>query len=222
MKKDVFEAFERREKQVSDFFAGCAKKHGLPCNCGVSCRCKGCECKAKGNSNKLEPLKQSVQETKQSPEFINPAEPRIARNRGNVPSYTFRIHQQQTVPQDTVEDQKMPSLAIPTSKQSPRAHGCSNLNQLSIPQADTPIIEIPDSFIGHENRKSNRNFSLISSISGLSTIEWDNIPGFDVDEDHSAHIDPYVEDDLYRRFSIHSVRIYQEIFNDHFASFTSI
>jgi hypothetical protein len=51
---------------------------------------------------------------------------------------------------------------------------------------------------------------VISCISGLSAIEWENMADFDVNEDNSAHIDPHIQDDLARRLSIQSVSaIYQ-------------
>eukprot|EP00559_Dactyliosolen_fragilissimus_P008808 CAMPEP_0184858292 /NCGR_PEP_ID=MMETSP0580-20130426/3416_1 /TAXON_ID=1118495 /ORGANISM="Dactyliosolen fragilissimus" /LENGTH=1008 /DNA_ID=CAMNT_0027354375 /DNA_START=495 /DNA_END=3521 /DNA_ORIENTATION=+ len=42
MNKRIFEAFEKRQRKVAEFMAGCGKKYGLGCTCGPNCTCKGC------------------------------------------------------------------------------------------------------------------------------------------------------------------------------------
>lgn len=57
MNTRIFEAFETRERQVSEYMAGCGRKYGMPCTCGPECRCANCSehCKtAKDNSNLME------------------------------------------------------------------------------------------------------------------------------------------------------------------------
>jgi hypothetical protein len=216
----VFEAFDRREKQVADFLAGCAKKHGLPCNCGPSCRCRGCKCRAKGVSRELELSNQQWQQSIQLPASLDRIQlshstermVNIRTDSGHVPPYAFRKHKQPSALQNALPDQQLPLCRISLPQKSP----CCAVHEWPKPQADSRILDVPDALICQENRNRSRNLSVISSISGLSSIEWDNIPGFDVHEDHSAHIDPHIEDDLSRRLSIHSVRILRKfIFLDH-------
>jgi hypothetical protein len=215
----VFEAFERREKQVAEFLAGCAKKYGLPCNCGPSCRCKGCKCKALASSSQVgEPSKLDLQESAQSYASIDAA-PHFttssmryhhASSSGDIQSYKFVTQQQRIACHDAVNEQQLPlyQILLPVAPQLSPGACCASFKHLPRPHAATN--EVPDCVIKQENLNSIRNLSVISCISGLSTIDWDDMADFDVNEDNSAHIDPHIQDDLARRLSIQSVSaIYQ-------------
>eukprot|EP00567_Pseudictyota_dubia_P009267 CAMPEP_0197438534 /NCGR_PEP_ID=MMETSP1175-20131217/5501_1 /TAXON_ID=1003142 /ORGANISM="Triceratium dubium, Strain CCMP147" /LENGTH=650 /DNA_ID=CAMNT_0042968285 /DNA_START=569 /DNA_END=2517 /DNA_ORIENTATION=- len=43
MNKRIFEAFNRRQRQVEDYMAGCGKQYGGKCTCGANCKCKNCD-----------------------------------------------------------------------------------------------------------------------------------------------------------------------------------
>ena len=42
MNKRMFDAFSEREKQVTEYMAGCGMKYGMDCTCGPDCRCRSC------------------------------------------------------------------------------------------------------------------------------------------------------------------------------------
>ena len=44
MNTRIFEAFDERQRQVQEFMGGCGKKYGLPCTCGVKCKCNSGNC----------------------------------------------------------------------------------------------------------------------------------------------------------------------------------
>ena len=45
MNKRIFDAFDKREKELMSFVAGCGRKHGLPCTCTPgTCQCKSGTC----------------------------------------------------------------------------------------------------------------------------------------------------------------------------------
>ena len=52
--------------------AGCAKKHGMPCNCGRNCRCKDCGCKAQSVASERESSAHDLVMTMQSYPFLYP------------------------------------------------------------------------------------------------------------------------------------------------------
>lgn len=211
MGRHIFEAFERREKQVAEFLAGCAKKHGLPCNCGASCRCKGCGCRAKAPHSQIELSKQGVQE----PSLSNTQDDTGSslddlENRREDISCNI-IEQKQKAFQDALPGQKLHLSLIPppNTPQLSRPACCKSLKYPPpAPSENAVSIEVQDIVIDCENQrnKATRNLSLISSISGLSAIEWDNIAGFDVNEDHSAHIDPLIVSSRYQSSSPSSTK----------------
>ena len=42
MNKRIYESFQRREMEVTEFIAGCGMKYGMDCTCGKDCTCNGC------------------------------------------------------------------------------------------------------------------------------------------------------------------------------------
>jgi hypothetical protein len=324
MSQQVFDAFEKREKQVEEFMAGCAKKHGLPCNCGSTCRCKDCGCQSKPKSSKVE-TSYNISQTRPHPSLLYPPlqppplfhYPNSSVDPTPLPPWNFMM-QQQIPLQDTALFQqqqqhqygmgfhpqsllnpfppnfigapfrdglnswksasnnsmnhtedlpvvthhqqssaitKLPQPSVifdqqqsqyplnpflppinPTifpddsrviatnpwmSAVSPVVEKKGNSEIEDVVSIATPhsstvsndavtVVEFSDTAypdVSHKT-KAARNASLISNISGLTSIDWDNMPGFDVNVDYSEHIDPDSHGDATRRLSLQSVSLF--------------
>jgi hypothetical protein len=138
MNTRIFDAFEEREKQVSEYMAGCGSKYGMPCTCGPNCKCSNCSehCKS------LKTLTNNggcCGNEDQSDSFSN-------TDFGDV--------------DDTPKDVATRNLSIISFGGNMR----------------------------HMSFTSEATFGrAMSGLSALS-IDWENLDDFDVNVDHSAHI----------------------------------
>lgn len=61
MNSRIFEAFDNRERKVSEYMAGCGQKYGMPCTCGPDCRCPNCSEHCKQNQQQQKQQEQQMQ-----------------------------------------------------------------------------------------------------------------------------------------------------------------
>jgi hypothetical protein len=226
MNTRMFEAFSDREKQVTEYMAGCGMKYGMDCTCGPDCRCKNC------------PLHEEEQKLRQ---LGNVGTSLFPPSNGTATPFDFSAGRDVGVgDSNNVDHQKLGSnlfnsydLSPPTSM-SPFGQNASNqfstnqdpvhvnqqLNTMSMSQYNMSTTQAETvnhtnqqrllsrvrnaSILSYGNRGSlrdgNRNslrgMSITSettfgrAMSGLSalSIDWENLDDFDLDVDHSAHI----------------------------------
>lgn len=169
MNRSIFEAFEAREKEVSDYMAGCGMRYGQECTCGPGCRCKNCP---------IHPNPSSLQQD--AP--VSKAAATNSELMGN--------------PQDINPeffDSNAPISLDPNEFNTLFDNGASSGNMSR--RASKQIQRNP-SVISFGGNAGLRHMSLTSettfgrAMSGLSAlaIDWENLEDFDVEVDHSAHI----------------------------------
>jgi hypothetical protein len=198
MNSRIFDAFETRETQVSDYMAGCGMKYGMACTCGPNCRCKNCPIHSNGGSQQQEaqqqPQEQEDRQMVQQPplEDISEMEP---------------THMADDNPIDV--DQPMDFFGMGPPSAVPTLFG----RVAPVPET-VPINDIATSTVQFQNGdgggggRKKRNSSILSygnglrgmsinsettfgrAMSGLSalSIDWENLDDFDLEVDHSAHI----------------------------------
>jgi copper chaperone CopZ len=203
MNKNIFEAFEMREQQVTDYMAGCGMKYGMDCTCGPGCRCKNCPTHSVSEQLHNDPFGMSANDSIQA-EFD-------------------AIHPQQHHLDDQPihVDQRLDFFGMgpPTNVSSVPVHAA----HMSMGQGPPAVLAFPDSnsrnflrnsfqgrnsLTGQRNSlTTQRNPSIISfggprhmsitsettfgrAMSGLSalSIDWENLDDFDLEVDHSSHI----------------------------------
>ncbi len=230
MNKRLFDAFSQREKQVTEYMAGCGMKYGMDCTCGPDCRCRSCplheeEQKLRELGNYEPPLPFPPMGTTSSQDFSTshhsasgmynsaghdnhqqkPATDLGFNSYGIGPSVSFNHDMAgmysiiDTVPENQQQltmnqDQVSPMLlgtnqqsAMPPSQMQRRQSKLRNSSVLSYGNRNS---------LRDGNRGSVRGMSITSettfgrAMSGLSalSIDWENLDDFDLDVDHSAHI----------------------------------
>jgi hypothetical protein len=184
MNTRIFDAFEAREEQVKSYMAGCAMRYGMECSCGPDCRCQNCPVHSDGG-----------------------------RNRGGVPSRVGRHAPlspsglQQDIFETILEvDQPMEFYGMDPSSGGSVGSGIAPLPDFT--PAPTGTGATYNQHSSNEHYRPQRNPSVISygnglrhmsltsettfgrAMSGLSalSIDWENLEDFDVDVDHSSHI----------------------------------
>jgi hypothetical protein len=219
MNTRMFEAFSDREKQVTEYMAGCGMKYGMDCTCGPDCRCKNC------------PLHEEEQKIRH---LGNVGTSSFLPATGITSSYDFTatLQEREIGDGNNGDQQKLGSnlfnsfdMSPPTSM-SPFGQNASNqfsanqdpaltsqhLNPTAISQYNLSTIQVENlnqtnqqrllsrarnaSVLSYGNRGSLRGMSITSettfgrAMSGLSalSIDWENLDDFDLDVDHSAHI----------------------------------
>ena len=223
MNKLIFEAFDRREQQVSEFMAGCGKNIGMDCTCGPNCSCNHqCQytCKKKFQQRlvrtHLPSTNHIINPTCLYPDLMSSN--RIDNNiNGNKISHDTTVHQaalQQSVynPQQVMAHQNQHDANMQhhnvTSGASvdhslTECDSIANMTFSSNNPASTAGNSSNPMRVGRSNSVSSwgsgrygRNMSITSettfgrAMSGLSalSIDWENMEDFDVNVDHSAHI----------------------------------
>jgi hypothetical protein len=192
MNTRIFDAFNKREHEVTEYMAGCGRKFGLDCTCGPSCRCKNCPTHSNPSNGfsvdiSLQPIMTHEVNTEQPMDFssfgmgppapidrnsIDPISMGINHSRKPAPAPRNFSHAQ--LPLSTHNNDRVirnPSV-LAYGNAGPRSNGRSSF------------------------RNSIRGMSITSettfgrAMSGLSalSIDWENLDDFDLDVDHSAHI----------------------------------
>ena len=211
MNKRIFEAFEHRESRITEFMAGCAKKFGMPCNCGANCKCKGCGNKC---ADKNQQMEQSSQQTQQQPEQHMSQDPYNHTQQVHS-SHQAALHQQMMALHQQQQQQLGMGLGANGVNTSTSAAAAQ---QIMMQSAGYPnpmaSVGMPPSVPAYAHAapgmavqrhsfsswggtgRMGRNMSITSentfgrAMSGLSalSIDWENMEDFDVNVDHSAHI----------------------------------
>ena len=170
MNKGIFAAFDRRREQVSRFVSGCNSQHGMPCSCGPSCKCANCDKSCQQNREAAaaaamtggvvdpQTMLQQIQEQRMALEHQQQAMTNGGTSNG------MPLSQGGPAPQDLAQLMEGGrAAALPGQRGSVKGHG-----RMSIASEET---------FGRA----------MSGLSALS-IDWENMDDFDLNVDHSAHI----------------------------------
>jgi hypothetical protein len=162
MNKRIFEAFETREKQVSQYMAGCGQKYGMPCTCGPDCRCANCSEHCR--KNRAEATEAGLQRS-----TINNDVDMQEHGKDDVDIYD-------------------PGMGVITPGGANEFSGMH-----APPDKDLVFLRNPSiiSFGGNMRQMSITSETTFGrAMSGLSalSIDWENMDDFDINVDHSAHI----------------------------------
>ena len=207
MNPRIFESFDKREQAVVDYMAGCAMRYGMPCSCGPSCRCKNCPVHS-GNGDVMVQGRNSINMTDAVDAHA------IAAAVGGMDP----LHGLAPDPLDEPPihvDQKMEFFGMEPPSGVPQNH--MPMHHIQQQPLGPPMISETSemNYNGNDagpaavfnSRRSQRNPSIISygglrnmsinsettfgrAMSGLSalSIDWENLEDFDLEVDHSAHI----------------------------------
>lgn len=204
MNPRIFDAFDQRERQVMDYMAGCAMKYGMPCSCGPSCRCKNCPVHSNNggtDGSQVMGMSASIEAQAIAAHALDGGE-------------SLGVLEPDPLTDDVIHvDQKMdffgmePPSAVQHNLQNNLHH--APLGGISmIPESNVMPQDAAAPAAGmYNSRRSQRNPSIISygglrnmsinsettfgrAMSGLSalSIDWENLEDFDLEVDHSAHI----------------------------------
>lgn len=214
MNDQIFDAFDSRAKQVVDYMAGCGMKYGMACTCGSGCTCKNCPTHPKdtvnSNAHDMEDQLDSNEEAQirdaasrmqpqvqlEIPALMPPPGPiQASIGQGVLPvAEDEPIH----------VEQKMDFFPLDQTGMGGNGVGLNGGHHQRALYDMEPIMDHGD--MGSTARHSQRNPSIISygglrqmsmnsetigrAMSGLSalSIDWENLEDFDVNVDHSAHI----------------------------------
>jgi len=194
MNTRIFEAFDERKEQVEEYIIGCGKKYGKECTCGPDCSCKGCNvsnCRHKREASQAAGMSQNVhiaQNVMSQNVQAHHDSSGGGFQPGGVAAAIYSQHQQQQQQQQQQQDVLGSMAAVPgvmtNSRgeliQSGRQSGRNSLGSWGnsgFPQRGMSITSTSDVTFGRA----------MSGLSALS-IDWENMEDFDVNVDHSAHI----------------------------------
>jgi len=185
MNTGIFDAFSTREAQVTDHMAGCGMKFGMNCTCGPDCRCKNCPTHSnRGSSSapgphasnvtilpgKMDPLIEDPIHIDQHMEFTFGMEP------PSVPA---------PPPPTIAKNDSALSDGTPTTIQFSIEAGQAFASRR---QSRNPSILSYGNGLRNMSLASDATFGrAMSGLSALS-IDWENLEDFDLEVDHSAHI----------------------------------
>ena len=239
MNTRMFEAFSEREKQVTDYMAGCGMKYGMDCTCGPDCRCKSCplheeeqKLRQLGNiepNTYLSPMgitssfdyASSMQhghgmysstndnQQKQSSDYgfngyseqkpssdsgFNTYESTVPFNHDAAGLYDMIDAVRESQQQTTLNEDHLSPLMLGNNHQNTIAP--NQQRRLSRIRNSSVLSYGNRGSVREGNRSSVRGMSITSettfgrAMSGLSalSIDWENLDDFDLDVDHSAHI----------------------------------
>ena len=180
MNKGIFAAFDQRQEQVQRFVSGCNSQYGMPCSCGPDCQCTNCDKSCQQNkeaaavaamaAGAVDPqtMLQQIRDQRMALEHQQQA-----RTTGSTPNGLQLTHggpdggglSPGVVPQDVAQFMGGGgAAALPGQQGSVKAHGRMS--------------------IASEAETFGRAMSGLSALS----IDWENMDDFDVNVDHSAHI----------------------------------
>jgi len=184
MNTRIFDAFNQRQKQVTDYMAGCGMKYGGDCTCGPDCRCKNCPVHSADTSSAMD-LGGSVGDS-----FGQEASLQVEQ-----PMQLFGMGPPAAVQQQPSHHAMNPVSFSNSAAAPPNQFSFSPQND-SKPSARAQRNPSILSYGNNGLRGSLRGMSVTSettfgrAMSGLSalSIDWENLDDFDLEVDHSAHI----------------------------------
>lgn len=177
MNTRIFDAFDAREHQVTEYMAGCGMKFGMACTCGPECRCKNCPTHSGGSSQG------SSQQHDGNPIPLGD------------PFNDVPIHVDQNMDFSFgMEPPSIPGAPPPVIGGNLAPAPSIFAQPIQLDGGSSRQRERNPSIISYGN--GLRNMSLASdatfgrAMSGLSalSIDWENLEDFDLEVDHSAHI----------------------------------
>jgi len=158
MSRSLIDVFDKTERLVSEIITGCGKKFGMPCNAGMNCFCR-----ISNNSNEQQKMQEQLQQQQQQQQFMN----------NQMNQYSAGMSYQQ-----------------PIQDNSQGGNNDFNGQQMG-GNGRMPRQSMRMSFGGlgrHLNMGNETTFGrAMSGLSALS-IDWENMEDFDINVDHSAHI----------------------------------
>jgi len=199
MNRRIFEAFDARERKVSEYMAGCGQKYGMPCTCGPGCRCPNCSEHCKQNLQQQQ--QQQLQHLQQQQHMST------AMSQDSSCCTPSPMPQQSMVQPQSITQQAASMVQHPqgldyfndNSTQNPMQNSIQNSMQNSM-QNPAPNPESGFSRRGNNSiisfGNNLRTMSVTSettfgrAMSGLSalSIDWETLDDFDLNVDHSSHI----------------------------------
>lgn len=194
MNTRIFDAFSTREEQVKDYMAGCGMKYGMACTCGPSCRCANCPLHRRNgvNANTDHPMESAEPELpsenlllfddslddEQHMEYFDMGPTSPSKAAAIVPSAAGAAPEQQ-------------HARVQSHQEPLRSQGNPSITRISFGNG-----------LRHLSMTSEGTFGrAMSGLSALS-IDWENLDDFDVEVDHSAHINNTPRDHASHRSSI--------------------
>ncbi|CAB9509561.1 expressed unknown protein [Seminavis robusta] len=216
MNARLFEAFEARAQQVKEYMAGCGSKYGMPCTCGPGCRCANCsgECKqsragdGSGQNQQNNQMAQLKMDQQMQNGFNDPYGGMMGGGGGGPPPQISTTNMNNFGGGDPMGNMH----GYGGGNNGMNMNGGNGVGELSGLGGAEDEMGMPPSraempMRGGDGRRASRNPSIISfggvrgmsvsseatfgrAMSGLSalSIDWENLEDFDVNVDHSAHI----------------------------------
>jgi len=204
MNTSIFDSFNERAKQVSEFMAGCMMRYGGECSCDAAdCTCRNCpKHDPNYNANSSSSSSNNVNNisANSSSSVLVPVQDDSSKQQQPQQQQVVIAQQQQLKPSTqqhkmygptTVasQPQGIQSLSQPLTQQQAR--------QLVAAEPGAETSAFRRSLTRYGGRNNRFSFSMRTSdvsfgrsMSGLSSLllDWDNMDDFDVNVDHSANI----------------------------------
>eukprot|EP00814_Leptocylindrus_danicus_P000671 CAMPEP_0116026364 /NCGR_PEP_ID=MMETSP0321-20121206/13784_1 /TAXON_ID=163516 /ORGANISM="Leptocylindrus danicus var. danicus, Strain B650" /LENGTH=938 /DNA_ID=CAMNT_0003499103 /DNA_START=107 /DNA_END=2923 /DNA_ORIENTATION=- len=208
MNTSIFDSFNERAKQVSDFMAGCMMRYGGECSCDAAdCTCRNCpkhdpnyNANNNSNSNSNSNSVNNISANSSSSALV-PVQDDSSKQQQQQQQQQVVIAQQQQLKPSTQQHKMYGPATVASQPQ-----GAQSLSQpLTQQQARQLVAAEPGaetsafrrSLTRYGGRNNRFSFSMRTSevsfgrsMSGLSSLllDWDNMDDFDVNVDHSANI----------------------------------
>lgn len=196
MNTRIFDAFSTREEQVKDYMAGCGMKYGMACTCGPSCRCANCPMHRRNGTD-----------AKACDDSMRPVISELSRE--NLQLFDEPLGEEQNMDFFGMESPS-PNTTVPILPSETEAPMLGQLTQQQTRSHQEPRSQRNPSITRISFGHGLRHLSMTSegtfgrAMSGLSalSIDWENLDDFDVEVDHSAHINNAPKDHTGHRSSI--------------------
>ena len=189
MNTRIFDAFETRAQQVQEYMAGCGQKYGMPCTCGSDCRCTTCEghCGSKKRQQDLQIAEEHIEAALD--------DPTVARS---MMSHVPDMPVSKGPPAESAccsgksSSELSPGHAGVGARHSLLSTSSELSSQFPIPMGNSVASRNPSILsLGALRRMSNTSELFLGrAMSGISvlSIDWENMEDFDVNVDHSEHV----------------------------------
>ena len=194
MNTRIFDAFSTREEQVKDYMAGCGMKYGMACTCGPSCRCANCPLHHRNgvNANTDHPMESAVPELS-------------GENLQLFDEHLDDEHHMEYFDMGPPSPSKAAASVLPAAEAAPgQQHARVQSYQEPLRSQRNPSATRISFGNGLRHLSMTSEGTFGRAMSGLSalSIDWENLDDFDVEVDHSAHINNTPRDYDGRRSSI--------------------